>query len=1138
MSMTLEGIFSRMESVSRKFDNKEGKIENIKEDFDETLGIRKEKHDAVASLIEQFEDSEETLKHYETEISNTEKSLKELDDAINDLKNDLAKTNLSANEHAQKQNDLDSKTRERDRLDDKRNKIDTTKSKEELRNSKIKAKLSNKGVTDTQKAIAAKGKMDASIASASKGGGMTKALGSMKGNAYLMIAQAVIGIIEFGIGKAMEYQKVFYANTMRAMTATTTDSVNRLKAGVESWQDSVKGAYSAQELSVETQLAVMDAANQTELANMKLEHTWTSWIPILGKLNEAEEQTLELKQQINKMELENAQKLISSFKPYVTLTDDYIRKQDDAIHKFQALNGLTVAQTQAFEKRMLAQGEAFAKFNKTIDDALKMQKSYTEQSGRSVNFTNKDFTQSFAVGRLVGEDTLTQFQSMMNIFNTSVSDSTDTMYDMYNYANKMGLSQQKLTKNVLSNLKVAEKYNFKNGTKGFVELAKWAENMRFNVSSMDGMLDKVQTGGLEGVIKQAAELQVLGGHFAMGADPLAMAYESYMDPEAYAKRMNGMIAGQGYMKEDGSVGFGITSQMMMRQYAESTGQDYKDVLNQARAQVKLGEIQTKLNPSQKFTEDQQTMIANKAQYDQETGKWFVTTLNGERKNVEDVQMQDIGNLVSDNAEENAEVYAKGTFSAVESIEMTTKAIAAKLGAATFDDFINTTETANRQTIDAFTQNLNSVASAIGLYRQEALTKQKDMFDKFGTLDKDVKDAFKTVSAYETENKKKLEDLKTMLANQKAEQEAAHEKTVKRWQNVTEARERGEDGYWGNIKKGQDIQTARAKYASSVADEHGANGDWDKYLMYKAKAACEQSIGRYIQFYTGSYGYNSNFTDDIVHHPINTIGKAIDGVKSLFDDGIANSGGQPISVAASSVVPVHDGKAKVAKSDPHDTAIFAKTGGPFDKLFNDVFGRINEVYNIVHDSVSVIEKPIDNALTMAYEAFMDPEAYTKRMDSMVAKQGRLKDDGTIGNTSIIDTFRNRGYTREDGSLAFSITTQQMMHEYAKSTGQNYMDVMNQVKSGVTPRPMPYDSFVSQSNSFDRGSSNGSISLSPLQISINGNINLNGSGRNSDITEQLAKDQNFIRALSQLISVEVEKKVNGGKVVNLNNRNIQW
>ena len=81
-------------------------------------------------------------------------------------------------------------------------------------------------------------------------------------------------------------------------------------------------------------------------------------------------------------------------------------------------------------------------------------------------------TKSLAVGRLVGDDNFNQFSASMNIFNQSVSSSADIMYDMYNYANKMGLSQQKLTKNVLSNLKLANKYDFKNGSKGFIELAK------------------------------------------------------------------------------------------------------------------------------------------------------------------------------------------------------------------------------------------------------------------------------------------------------------------------------------------------------------------------------------------------------------------------------------------------------------------------------------------------------------------------------------------------------------------------------------------------------------------------------------------------------------------------------------------
>lgn len=50
----------------------------------------------------------------------------------------------------------------------------------------------------------------------------------------------------------------------------------------------------------------------------------------------------------------------------------------------------------------------------------------------------------------------------------------------------------------------------------------------------------------------------------------------------------------------------------------------------------------------------------------------------------------------------------------------------------------------------------------------------------------------------------------------------------------------------------------------------------------------------------------------------------------FHDGISLANGKSITVAASCVVSVHDGMAKIAKTDPKDTTIFAKTGGPFDK----------------------------------------------------------------------------------------------------------------------------------------------------------------------------------------------------------------
>ena len=68
--------------------------------------------------------------------------------------------------------------------------------------------------------------------------------------------------------------------------------------------------------------------------------------------------------------------------------------------------------------------------------------------------------------------------------------------------------------------------------------------------------------------------------------------------------------------------------------------------------------------------------------------------------------------------------------------------------------------------------------------------------------------------------------------------------------------------------------------------------------------------------------------------------------SIALDAVAVSNNRPMAVSASSVTPIHDGSAKLVKTDPKDTAIFAKTGGPFDKLFDGIFGRINSIYDTI------------------------------------------------------------------------------------------------------------------------------------------------------------------------------------------------
>lgn len=74
------------------------------------------------------------------------------------------------------------------------------------------------------------------------------------------------------------------------------------------------------------------------------------------------------------------------------------------------------------------------------------------------------------------------------------------------------------------------------------------------------------------------------------------------------------------------------------------------------------------------------------------------------------------------------------------------------------------------------------------------------------------------------------------------------------------------------------------------------------------------------------------------------------------DGFAAGSGSAMTTSAAKVVPIHDGSVQLAKSDPRDSAIFAKTGGPFDTLFNDVFGRINDVYATLEPISAGVEAP--------------------------------------------------------------------------------------------------------------------------------------------------------------------------------------
>lgn len=1069
--MDVYDILSRLENITKLL--QDNSKERVKNDFNKSLGIDREQYESARRLIDSYQDSEESISQYEKQIKQCDENLKKFDETIKKLTDNLNKAK-KPEDRDKIQNVIDNKKSERERTAQRRSRLEESLDKEtntkNRTSSKFKRLTGGKDITQGVAAAArAQNKAMKGLAKG-KAGSFGKMLGGLKSNPYMAAVGLLVKVVEFGISKATDYMKLNYENLLRQLNASTAVSLNAMKASIASWQDSVTGAYEAQNMAISSQETLLEAQNATELANMKMANTWTNWIPIWGQINKYQETALELEQKVAQTRLEQAHKIISQVNEFTRKTDEYIKKQDKAIRGFQTDRGLSSTQNATFEKWMLGQGESFAKFNKTIEDVLKMQSSYTEQSGRAVNFSERDNLQSLAVGRLVGDENLINFQSQMQLFNHSVSESADIMYEMYKDVNKMGLSQKKVTKDVLTNLKLANKYDFKNGTKGFIELAKWAENARFNMSSLGNMIEKVQGGGLEGAITQSAKLQVLGGNFARYADPLAMFNESLTDPEAYSKRILNMFKGTGSLdRRTGETEFNGADHIRIRAAAEALGISTEDAKNMIREDNKKSVVKSQMRSST-LSKEQQDAVANKAQRDETTGRWYVNTINGGRIDVSDDQKlkENLDNIVSDNKDEAAVQYAQSTLSFVEKIEATTRQIDAKLGRLSFDNFGETVNQSNRNTLDYYSKNIESVISAIQTDRKEAIKAQEEQLKKLATIGDDIVKALKTIAnpyeGIDMDKEKQKMDIQEAQNKYRRNIKGRMDTWDEKWNKTVavNAMERGGDSGWnwwknrisamweGFTDSNEELdKRARAtgyidKNGKPVAiDEETVKPIHDGIVsMSKSIRQRGETVSNDMKSNTFAAGAIKNIHDGVASF-----------AKSDLQDKVVSGNGRPMTVAANKVIPVHDGTASIAKSDPKDSAIFAKTGGPFDTLFNGIFDKINEIYGVYSDRINH-----DNV-----------------SPNLVVQPVPIAHDGIFPSPVSIDNTNNQNLDSQHGT---------------------------------------------KSNDMQKGQ---------FDVNVRGEINLKANGQSINILSELQSNPTLVRAITDLISDSISKKIHGGRAI---------
>lgn len=266
-------------------------------------------------------------------------------------------------------------------------------------------------------------------------------------------------------------------------------------------------------------------------------------------------------------------------------------------------------------------------YNVSPEELIEMQQDYSKISGRNI-LANAENREDMAAMRAVMGNNGAELAAQLENFGLSYSDAAKTAGKMFKEAGKYGVNFEKYSDNVTKNLKIAQNYTFKNGTKGLESMAKKATAIKLDMQQIANFAEKVNS--VQGAVETGAKLQVLGGPFAQFADPMGMLNESLNDMEGLYERFEGMIGGLGrFDSEKGEIAVSSFNKQRIRAAAEAMGMDYGQVMESVQAKGRQNFVGEKIL-AQGYSKEDSDFIKNVAQV--ENGQATVS-INGERVNL-------------------------------------------------------------------------------------------------------------------------------------------------------------------------------------------------------------------------------------------------------------------------------------------------------------------------------------------------------------------------------------------------------------------------------------------------------------------------------------------------------------------------
>ena len=881
----------------------------------------------------------------------------------------------------------------------------------------------------------------------------------------------------------------------------------------------------------------------------KVEQGYNKQVTALKYSTELREKEVEFAQEQKEAVIDAANRVEKNWLKVTEAVENYVRKFDEKMNDL----GLNIGmwnQSNLFDYKnaqLAAVKEIAEKYGKSEEEIAKYQSAYTEISGRNKMLNKTDIDKMAGMGVLTGNDEMVaKYVGEMEFFNKSAEKSVDLIFEEMKAVNRVGLNARKYMKDVTDNLKLANKYNFKEGTKSLREMVKWAQQTKFNMQSLGSMLEKVQEGGIEGVITQSAGFQVLGGMAAINSDPLGMLYDAWADPQAYARRMQDMTKGFGtFNKKTGETTFNMPESMQIAQIAKLQGRSAEELREEIARRNQTKEIKANLTQEQKrnLTDEQVQYLSNAATYDTESRTWKVNKMvNGEIKAVDISQIQnskDLEGLVSNDHDTKME----------QMLGQIVSVVARERGEQT-RELADQASMKYKETLDHFNERLKKMHDNYDNNREELhnqiIEKQKlitestkSFLDKFAT---DIKDEGNAITKEADNIRAMTTDIATALGgisevvtaaengiraalqqqlglampgggNPVADAQNAANSAVSSRQSSQDVN-RASNGeqtvgkrvwekYFRRSGHGADATRERVRELSAISSDNVA--DYKKVLEEGWNDLLDEMEG--IGLITND-DIKSVTMDAIRELKANlpteadyqrwskrnegTVGRVKtdpttgDKVREMVqrgDDIVASGNGNPMYINAAKVTPIKDGVMETGETDGADTIYAAKIGGPIGDEINKGFRKIGK-------KIDVVDRLLTNQpLEALQDAWSDPHEYAKRLQDLTKGLGK--------------------YNKATGETTFNMPESMQIAQIAK---MNNLPAES-VRESISERNR-------QENGFGGGQRN-------INVTLGGTLRLDCGNQQVDLVALLNHNPGLLRQVTQLIVEEFSSSEYGGK-----------